>query len=51
MIRTITELTKLSGAVYIYVPKRDIKQKFLEDAEREGFSFGNGFRPTRSPGE
>lgn len=50
MNRTITELTKLSGAVYVYVPNRDIEKKFLEDAEREGFSFGNGFKPTRSPG-
>lgn len=50
MSRTITELTNLSGAVYVYVPKRDIERKFLEDAEKEGFTFGNGFRPTTSPG-
>ena len=50
MNKTIAELTKLSGAVYIYVPNRDIEKKFLEDAEKEGFSFGSGIRPTRSPG-
>lgn len=50
MANTIIDLTKLNGAVYIYVPNKDIEKKFLLDAEAEGFTFGNGKKPTTSPG-
>ncbi|MCR5216244.1 MAG: hypothetical protein K6C69_04860 [Lachnospiraceae bacterium] len=48
MKRTVEELLQLSGNVYIYVPKKEVQKQFLVDAEREGFSFGNGVVPTQS---
>ena len=50
MSRKISDLVHLAGDVYIYVPNKDIEKKFLEDAEEEGYTFGNGFRPTGSLG-
>ncbi len=50
MANTIIDLTKLNGAVYIYVPNKDIEKNFLLDAETEGFTFGNGKKPTSSLG-
>lgn len=50
-MRNIVELSKLEGKVYVFVSTREIEQKFLSDAEAQGFLFGNGDKPTTSSGE
>lgn len=47
----IVELSNLEGKVYVYVPTKEIEQKFLVAAEEQGFTFGNGEKPTTSSGE
>jgi hypothetical protein len=44
--RTITELSKKNGRVYVYLANVTIGEKFLQQAENEGFTFGDGVRPT-----
>ncbi len=40
-VRTLTELRKgLKGRVYIYLENDKICKKFLENADKEGFTFG-----------
>lgn len=46
----VAELTKLPGRVYVFVPNSKIERKFLSDAEKEGFLFENGDRPTADLG-
>lgn len=45
-MRTITELSKREEKVYVYLGNHSIAERFLMDAEREGFRFGDGARPT-----
>lgn len=40
--RTIMELAKLNGRVYLYFANGKIKEQFLKDAEAEGIGFGDG---------
>lgn len=42
----ITELSKMDGRVYVYLRNETIAKKFLLDAEAEGFTFGDGEKPT-----
>ena len=50
MTRTITALRDiLKGHIYIYLKDRETCQKFYEQAEKEGFTFGGGIKPTQSP--
>ncbi|MDO4647013.1 MAG: hypothetical protein Q4B26_00080 [Eubacteriales bacterium] len=49
-MRNVTELSKLKGKVYVYLRSEVIMNKFLRDAENEGFTFGDGEKPTARPG-
>ncbi len=49
-MRTVTELSKLKGKVYVYLNNQTVEKKFLMDAEAEGFTFGDGERPTQRSG-
>lgn len=44
--RTITELSKMNGRVYVYLANVAIGEKFLQQAEDEGFTFADGAKPT-----
>lgn len=44
--RTITELSKMNGRVYVYLANVAIGEKFLQQAEDEGFAFADGAKPT-----
>ena len=44
--RCIKSLLKRKGNVYIYLPNQEIAERFMQDAEREGFTFGDGVKPT-----
>ena len=45
-MRNVTELSKLNGKVYVYLRGEVIARRFLQDAENEGFTFGDGEKPT-----
>ncbi len=49
-MRNVTELSKLNGKVYVYLKDEVISRRFLQDAENEGFTFGDGEKPTARPG-
>ncbi len=36
----------MNGRVYVYLRNEEIARAFLHDADREGFSSSNGFRPS-----
>jgi len=44
--RTITELSKMNGRVYVYLANVAIGEQFLQQAEDEGFTFADGAKPT-----
>lgn len=44
--RTIRELSKLNGRVYVYLANVEVGEKFLQQAEDEGFTFADGAKPT-----
>ena len=46
-MRTIAELLNLDGRVYVYVPSKNIRRLFLKNAQKEGFSFDDGAKPTK----
>ena len=46
-MRTIAELLNLDGRVYVYVPSKNIRRLFLKNAQKEGFRFADGVKPTR----
>lgn len=46
-MRTIAELLNLDGRVYVYVPSKKIRRLFLTNAQKEGFSFDDGAKPTK----
>ena len=48
-MRNVTELSKLNGKVYVYLRDEVIARRFLQDAENEGFTFGDGEKPTARP--
>lgn len=45
-MRTIRNLSKLNGRVYVYLAKAEIGHRFLQQAEAEGFTYGDGVKPT-----
>ena len=45
-MRTITELAKEGKKIYFYLANEKIGQEFLADAEKEGYTFGDGVKPT-----
>ena len=47
MKRTIKNLSKMDGRVYVYLPNDEIGNNFMVTAESEGFTFGDGVLPTK----
>ena len=46
-MRTVRNLVnKNDGKVYVYLTNDEIGNKFMRQAEKEGFTFGDGARPT-----
>ena len=45
-IKRITELSQLNGRVYVHLPTGGIAEQFMQQAEEEGFTFGDGVKPT-----
>ena len=45
-MRTIKKLSKLNGRVYVYLANAEIGQRFMQQAEAEGFTFKDGAKPT-----
>lgn len=45
-MKTIKELANMGERVYVYLKDEETAQKFLRDAEAEGFTFGDGVKPT-----
>ena len=47
MSKTIEELSHSNGRVYVYFKTEAICCQFLIQAEQEGFTFGDGVKPTK----
>lgn len=47
MNRTVEQLSKLNGKVYVYLEDEKIAKQFMQDAEAEGFRFGK-IKPTEN---
>ncbi len=45
-MRTIIDLSKLNGRVYVYLANAEIGNRFLQQAEAEGFIYHDGVKPT-----
>ena len=45
-MKTIKELTTMGKRVYVYLKDEETARRFLRDAETEGFTFGDGVKPT-----
>nr|WP_316624304.1 hypothetical protein [uncultured Ruminococcus sp.] len=45
-MKTIKELASMGERVYVFLKDEETAQRFLHDAESEGFSFGDGVKPT-----
>lgn len=49
-MKSIKELVmKETNPVYVHTPSKAIAKDFLKHAEKEGFLFGDGKRPTKKP--
>ena len=46
LMKPIADLLQLKRQVYVYLPNRQMQQIFLTNAEAEGFTFGDGVKPT-----
>lgn len=46
MNRTIKELAEMNGRVYVYFADIETGNKFMAQAESEGFTFADGVKPT-----
>lgn len=46
MSKTIRELSEINGRVYIFLRTPELGRRFLMQAEQEGFTFGDGEKPT-----
>lgn len=46
MSKTIKSLSEMAGRVYVYLADSAIGEKFLQQAEQEGFTFEDGVKPT-----
>lgn len=49
MNKTIKEMSKLDGKVYVHLTNDERGNAFLNQAEAEGFTFGDGAKPTSRP--
>lgn len=47
MQRTVRELSRLPGRVYVYLKDECTGSAFLSAAENEGFTFSDGAKPTQ----
>ena len=45
-MKTIKELASTGERVYVHLKDGETAQRFLRDAEAEGFTFGDGVKPT-----
>ena len=45
-IKTIAELSQLNGRVYVHLSTDELAEQFMQQAEAEGFTFGDGVKPT-----
>ena len=45
-MKTIKELANMGERVYVHLKDEETAQRFLREAEAEGFTFGDGVRPT-----
>ena len=45
-MRTINDLSKLNGRVYVYLANAEIGNRFLQQAEAEGFTYPDGVKPS-----
>lgn len=46
MNRTLKELVKKNGRVYVYLKDSETGNQFMQQAESEGFTFTDGTKPT-----
>ena len=44
--RTIAEMMNLPGRVYVYLEGEETAKEFFVQAEKEGFEFGDGEKPS-----
>ncbi len=49
-MRTVSELLNQNGRVYVYLSSEEICNRFLCDAEKEGFTFCDGVKPIKRKG-
>lgn len=47
MKRTVKELSKMDGRVYVFLRNEETRKRFLKDAGKEGFVFGDGTIPEK----
>lgn len=45
-MKTIKELANMGERVYVHLKDKETAERFLRDAESEGFTFGDGVKPT-----
>lgn len=45
-MKTIKELASMGERVYVHLKDEETAQRFLRHAESEGFTFGDGVKPT-----
>lgn len=45
-IKTIMELSRLNGRVFVHLSTDELAEQFMRQAEAEGFTFGDGAKPT-----
>lgn len=46
-MRTISNLLSHEGRIYVYLASENLSKLFLKHAEEEGFTFGDGVKPTK----
>ncbi len=46
MSRIKSLLSAYSGRIYVYLATESVCRQFLQDAENEDFTFGDGVKPT-----
>lgn len=45
-MKTIRELANMGEHVYVHLADEETAKRFLQQAEAEGFTFGDGVKPT-----
>ena len=50
-MRTVSKLLNLDGYVYVYLRGKNVINLFLKNAEAEGFTYGDGVKPTERQGD